>query len=88
MKEDFRDIERLYEMLCDSDHTYHVAAVEYVYKNHQYSLDMESIRFKGYHDGFYCICWVNVAAAEIIRKTDFLTWADDLWRHYIETGVV
>ena len=122
-KGEIMEIEKLYDILRDSDHTYHAAAVEYVYKNHQYSLDMESIRFKGYHDGNQCICWVNVddidtfdisdiskekeeaaeidwisgddtdiskeiEAADLIQKTDFLTWADDLWRQYIETGVI
>ena len=97
MKEDLRVIEKLYQILCDSDHPYHAAGIEYAYKNHRYSLVMETISFKGYHDGSQCICWINVGdsdisreieLAELIQKTDFLTWADDLWRQYIETGMI
>ena len=98
MQEDLREIEKLYDILRDSDHVYHAAAVEYVYKTRQYVVNMgKEICFNGYQDGDKCICWVNVddidisreiELAELIKKTDFLTWADDLWRQYIETGMI
>ena len=95
--QDLREIEKLYQILCDGDHAYHAAGIEYAYKNHQYSLDMETISFKGYHDGSQCICWINVGdsdisreieLAELIRQVDFLKWADEKWRQYIEIGMV
>ena len=99
MQEDLREIEKLYDILRDSDHVYHAAAVEYVYKTRQYIVNMgPEICFNGYHDhdGNQCICWINVTgdiskeieAAELIRQVDFLKWADEKWRQYIEIGMV
>ena len=97
MQEDLREIESLYEVLCDGDHAYHADAVEYLYKTRQYVVNMgPEICFNGYHDGNQCICWINVTgdiskeieAAELIRRMDFLKWAQDKWRQYIEIGMV